>query len=616
MKKLLLLSVFAICSLQIKSQQIERVEPPNWWAGMKRSELQILVYGKGISKLKTVIDNKNMRLDRMEIRPNPNYIFLYVRIRPRAKPGIVPIKFYKEKKLVQTYDFELKQRKGGASAAGGFTTGDAIYLVTPDRFANGDPSNDEFADMPDKPDRKDKAARHGGDIKGIENQLGYISDLGFTAIWLNPVIENDMKEGSYHGYAATDFYKVDRRFGTNEEYVNFIEKAKEKGLKVIMDMILNHSGSLHWFVLDPPTKDWLNNQGDYKITSHIRQTVQDIHASEYDKKAFSDGWFVESMPDLNQKNKLMADYLIQNTLWWIEYSGISGIRMDTYPYPDKDFMSDWTCAVTDEYPNFSIVGEEWTTNPAIVSYWQRGKANHDGYTSCLPNLMDFPMQSALSQALVAEEEGWNTGLIKLYEMLANDFLYSNPDDLVIFPDNHDMDRFFTQVNEDVDLFKMGLVYIATMRGIPQLYYGTEIGMDNTGFPGDHYVIRTDFPGGWQGDPVNAFSGQGLSEKQADIKNFTKKLLAWRKTAGAIHHGNLIQFAPEDGIYSFVRTYQGKQVLVILSKVKEPANISFSKYSELIAPDAKGYDVLNQKAVDFSKDMEASPKSAYIIEINP
>ena len=353
--------------------------------------------------------------------------------------------------------------------------------------------------------------------------------MGFTAIWLNPVLENDMPDYSYHGYAATDFYKVDQRFGSNEEYRALIAKAKDKGIKIIMDMILNHCGSEHWFVKDMPTDDWVNFGGEYVNTSHRRNTVQDIHASEYDKRMFSDGWFVKTMPDLNQRNPLLATYLIQNTIWWIEYSGLSGIRMDTYPYPDKDFMTDWTCAIRAEYPNFNTVGEEWVNNPAIVSYWQEGKDNHDDYTSCLPSLMDFPIQYALAQALVQEEKQYGSGLIELYKMLSQDFLYADPYSLVVFPDNHDMDRFFTQVNEDLDLFKMGIAYILTLRGTPQLYYGTEILMDNEGAPGDHGIIRTDFPGGWKGDEVNGFTGKGLSEQQKEAKAYIKKLLNWRKT---------------------------------------------------------------------------------------
>ena len=613
MKRIILLLI-TFCSIQMSAQKIEKVEPANWWTDMQWSELQLLIYGDNIASLDVNIDNENFILNKTIKTINPNYIFIYVSIPENAYAGIVPIEFKKGKRVVETYNFELKERAEDAALVEGFSPEDMIYLITPDRFANGDTANDEFEDMPDKLNRNDKMGRHGGDIAGMLNSLDYISSIGSTAIWINPIIENDMETFSYHGYAATDFYKVDRRYGTNEEYVDFITKAKEKDMIVIMDMILNHSGSEHWFVLDPPMEDWINNQDNFVKTSHKRQTVQDIYASEYDKKAFSDGWFVKTMPDLNQKNPLMADYLIQNTLWWIEYSGIAGIRMDTYPYPDKDFMSDWTCAVMTEYPNFSIVGEEWTVNPAIVSYWQADKVNHDGYTSCLPSLMDFPIQHALAESLNDENESWNSGFIKLYEMLANDFLYSHPEDLVIFPDNHDMDRFFTQVNEDVDLYKMGLVYTATMRGIPQLYYGTEIAMSNTGAPRDHGIIRTDFPGGWEGDAVNAFTGEELSTQQKDILNFTSKIFNWRKNAKVVHQGNLIQFAPENGVYSYVRTFEDKQILVLLSKTKEPFSLSFNKYAEVLNLDSTGTDIISGQNINFSENFEVTPKTAYIIEI--
>ncbi len=613
----LLLGAILYCSnVELFAQRIERVEPPNWWIGMKTSSIQVLVYGEDIATLNPKIEYNGVNLEQVIRTSNPNYLFLYLNVSPESSPGNVSIKFHRGKKVVQTYNFPLKSREKGSENIQGFTSADVMYLITPDRFANGNPENDEFGDMPDKLNREAKFGRHGGDIKGMLDHLDYIDDMGFTAVWINPVLENDMPDYSYHGYAATDFYKVDKRFGSNEEYKDFIEAASERGIKIIMDMILNHSGSEHWFVKDPPMSNWINNQNDFKRTTHMRNTVQDIHASEYDKKAFSDGWFVRTMPDLNQRNQLMADYLIQNTLWWIEYSGISGIRMDTYPYPDKDFMSDWTCAVLNEYPDFSIVGEEWSVNPAIVSYWQGGKQNHDGYTSCLPSLMDFPLQHGLSEALSAEKEAWDDGLIKMYQALANDFLYADPNNLVIFPDNHDMDRFFTQVGHDVELFKMGLIYILTMRGIPQLYYGTEILMDNKGFPGDHGIIRTDFPGGWDGDKVNAFTGEGVSKEQLEVQQLTKKLLNWRKTNPAIHEGDLIQFAPENGIYAYIRSFNDEKVMVLFNKNTDITEVSFTKFDELISGVSTGKNIISGEIVDLEAPLKMAPKSAVIIEIKP
>ena len=597
------------------AQTIQRVEPPNWWIGMHHSTIQLLIYGQKISALTPQIQSDDVSLERTIRVENPNYLFLSLTINPQAKAGKVPIQFFEGEVLVEKVDFELKEREPGRAEIEGFDPSDVMYLITPDRFANGDPSNDNITGMKEAANRAYKGGRHGGDLKGISDHLDYIADLGFTAIWMNPLLENDMPRYSYHGYAATDFYQIDSRFGTNEAYKAFCEAARAKGIKVIMDMILNHSGSEHWFVLDPPTADWINSQGNFHQTTHRRQVNQDIHASEYDKRGFSDGWFVKTMPDLNQRNELMGQYLLQNTIWWIEYTGISGIRMDTYPYPDKDYMSKWTCAVMTEYPNFGIVGEEWSLNPALVAYWQKDKVNHDGYISCLPSVMDFPIQDAIIKGLT-ESEDWNSGLIKPYEMLATDFLYADPDKLVIFPDNHDMDRLFTQVKGDFDLFKMAMVYFATMRGIPQFYYGTEILMDSNTEPGDHGIIRSDFPGGWPQDAVNAFTGEGLSARQKNALSFTKKLLNWRKTQAAIHHGKLIQFAPEKGIYAYVRMYGGEKVLVIFNKNAEETPLSLTKFAEVLQGDTEARDVLNAKTVLLSEDLILAPKSALILEISP
>jgi len=467
----LLITVFGYQFTFLNAQRIERVEPPNWWVGMKHNIVQVLVYGEDISQWEPNVENPHIQLKKTTRVNNPNYLFLDLLISERADATTVNIDFYKGKKKVGSHQYPLLERDMTIPRKG-FDSSDVMYLITPDRFANGDPSNDVISGMKEKVmNRQDEQGRHGGDIKGIRDRLDYIYDLGFTAIWLNPILENDMYRTSYHGYAATDFYKVDQRFGTNEDYVQFCQEAQNKGIKIIMDMILNHSGSEHWFVKDPPTQDWINHNNTYVQTSHRRTTHQDPYASEYDKKAFVDGWFVETMPDLNQKQPLMANYLIQNTLWWIEYTGIAGIRMDTYPYPDKEFMTVWNDAILAEYPAFNIVGEEWSLNPAVVSFWQAGKTNSNGYRSSLPSVMDFPLQDALITALV-EEENWNSGWVKVYEMLGNDHLYPDPQNLVIFPDNHDMDRILTQLNGDIDLLKMAMIYFTTMRGVPQFYYGT------------------------------------------------------------------------------------------------------------------------------------------------
>lgn len=598
-------------STSLFAQEIERIEPPNWWVGMNNPSLQILLYGDDIGALTPVISHANVQLKKVQSVENPNYLFLDLLLADDMAATTVNIDLLKGNKIVKRIEYAFLDREAGLTA-NGFDSSDVMYLITPDRFANGDTSNDEILGMREGLDRSFDSGRHGGDIKGILDNIDYIKELGFTAIWLNPILENDMDTYSYHGYAATDFYKVDARYGTNEEYKKLCQIAQSKGVKIIMDMILNHSGSEHWFVKDPPTSKWINNNNTFKPTSHKRTTHQDPYASEYDKKAFVDGWFVDTMPDLNQREALMATYLIQNTLWWIEYAGINGIRMDTYPYPDKNFMSDWTAAVMDQYPNFNIVGEEWSLNPVVVSFWQRGKVNSNGYVSSLPSVMDFPIQDTFNRSLVAPEN-WNSGWINVYEMLGNDHLYPDPSNLVIFPDNHDMDRFFTQINYDFDLFKMGMVYFSTLRGIPQFYYGTEILMKNE--KEGHGQIRSDFPGGWKGDMINGFTGKGLTTQEQEAQALTTKLLNWRKEKAVIHTGKLMQFAPEDGVYSFFRYNEKETVMIIFNKNDKETAVSMDKYNEMIGDKRNAFDVLNDRRFSLESILRIPPKTALILEIN-
>jgi len=608
---LIIIGIFI--SLFTKAQsKIEHLEPPFWWAGMKNQELQLLVHGKNIAELDPQLEYAGVSLKQTIKVKNPNYLFLNLEIGENASPGTFSINFKKDNKTVDTYNYRLLSREQGSATRQGFESSDVMYLITPDRFVNGNPDNDNIAGMGDKANRQDPLGRHGGDIQGIADHLDYIDEMGFTAIWVNPVLENDQPVASYHGYATTDFYKVDSRFGSNEEYKKLAELAKSKGIKLIMDMILNHCGSGHWWMRDPPTDDWINFQDIYTQTNHRRTTVQDPHASAIDFKIFQHGWFVETMPDLNQQNPLMATYLIQNTIWWIEYAGLAGIRMDTYPYPDIYFMAAWTCRVQEEYPNFNVVGEEWSLNPAIVSFWQKGKVNANGYVSCLPSLMDFPIQHAIVRGLT-EEESWNKGLIKPYEMLANDFLYADPYNLVIFPDNHDMDRFYAQVGNDYDLYKLGLAYFLTMRGIPQIYYGTEILMANPG-QGDHGLIRSDFPGGWKGDKVNAFTGKGLSAQQKEAKDYMKKLLQYRKSSSVIHSGKLTHFAPQDGMYVYFRHNDQGKVMVVLNKSENEQDLELDRFQEMLKGVGSGKDVLGNKTINLRDKLKVPARSPLILEL--
>ena len=607
MKNKILVILLLICSISY-SQQIERIEPPFWWEGFKNTSLQLLVYGENISNLDFNIKSNIVELVSVEKAENPNYIFLNLEVNDKGRSGDFDIDYGGN-----SIKYNIHKKELDSDMHIGFNTSDVLCLITPDRFINGDYSNDNHPDMLEKASRG-PWGRHGGDLKGINDNLNYLIDLGYTAIWLNPILENNMVKSSYHGYSTTDYYKVDPRFGTNEEFKNLTKKADRMGVKMVMDIIPNHSGSEHWFVKDPPFSNWLNFNNSYSQTTHRRETVQDIHASEYDKKHFNDGWFVETMPDLNQNNKFMSTYLIQNAIWWIEYSGIKGYRVDTYPYADKNFMSDWTFEIMNEYPHFNIVGEEWSDTPIVTSYWQAGKTNHDGYISYLPSLMDFPLQINFSEAL-NDEITWGNGFVKPYRTLASDFLYGDPYNLVVFPDNHDMTRFLTQVNNDLNLFKMGLVFYTTVRGIPQFYYGTEVLMNSNDNPRSHDVIRSEFPGGWNDHEVSALTGKGLTNDQIEFQNFFKKLLNWRKNNKVVHQGKFIHFTPkeQEEIYSYFRILGNKMVWTIFNRKDEAQSINLDKYQEVLKGESKGYDVIYEKSIDLNK-LKISPKSALIIEI--
>jgi len=612
MKKIIVL-LAVIYSLNISAQtSLERVEPPMWWAGMNSSELQLMVYGTHISTTEVRIDYPGVEvLSQIKVQ-SPNYLFIDLRLDPDVQPGSFEILFKKGDEVVERYNYELKERAKNSANRKGFNSSDVICLITPDRFVNGDPENDAKEDMKELPDRNDKDGRHGGDIQGMINSLDYLKKLGYTAIWINPVLENNMTQVSYHGYSTTDFFKVDSRYGTNEEYQRLNEELDKRGMKLIMDMIFNHCGSEHWWMEDVPMADWINNFPEYKITNHRRTVNQDPHASQADTKAMVDGWFVPTMPDLNQRNPYMEKYLIQNSIWWIEFVGLEGIRQDTWPYPDKTMMSTWTKKVLEEYPDFNIVGEEWSVNPAIVSYWQKGKNNADGYECFLPSLMDFPLQSSVSQAL-NNKENWDSGLIQMYEALANDFQYADPDNLVVFPDNHDMSRFYVQLGEDADLLKMGLVYFLTTRGIPRLYYGTEVLMRHEG--GEHGHIRADFPGGWMGDEVNAFTGEGLSNAQKDMQEFLTTVMNWRKNKTVIHNGELMHFVPEDGIYTYFRYTTDECVMVILNKNDDKKLLNTERFTEMMAPYNKGKELITSKEITDLTKIQLNAKSAAIIELS-
>ncbi|MDH3787878.1 MAG: glycoside hydrolase family 13 protein [Xanthomonadales bacterium] len=597
---------------------IPRVEPPSWWIGFKRNTLQLMVHGEDIFRYTPQVDHPGVSISRVERVKSPNYLFVYLEISADTPPGEFNLVFTDGTEAI-THPYVLKNKNPDPEYTRGFSAADAIYLVTPDRFANGNPGNDSIEGMGDAADRNMPGGRHGGDLQGISDHLDYLSEMGFTALWLNPVVENRMPEYSYHGYSSTDFYRVDPRFGSNEQYRDLVATARSKGIRVIMDMIVNHIGSGHWWMNDLPTDDWLNFQGAPQITSHEHITEQDPYVSEYDSRLYSDGWFTYSMPDLNQRNPLLADYLTQNALWWVEYLGLAGIRMDTYPYPDKHFMTEWSRRLMEEYPHFNIVGEEWTNNPAAVAYWQAGKHNRDGYVSYLPSLMDFPLQSALRWGLVTEEGSTMEdlrpgGLLYLYRALANDFLYPDPGALVIFPDNHDFTRIYTQLGEDYDLFRMAMAYTLTMRGVPHLFYGTEVLMHNRDSE-DHGIIRSDFPGGWKGDQRNAFTGRGLTARQLEAQAFLKKLLNWRLDKNVIHSGDLTHFKPENGTYVYFRHNANDSVMVVLNKNHETVELKLNRFAERLQGFQEATDVVSGEVSPLSDMMTVPARSVKILELD-
>jgi glycosidase len=576
---------------EVSNSHLEKVEPPNWWIGFKNKNLQLLVKHENVGEASPAISYPGVSIQKVHKADSPNYLFIDLSISELTKAGKFDITFTFKDGTEKKHTYELTEKNNPSEDYIGFDSSDAIFLITPDRFANGNPSNDIIEGLNEtKIDRTDGYARHGGDLRGIINHLDYIEDLGYTAVWPTPVLMNNMHQGSYHGYAITDYHKVDPRFGTLEDYMELSSKLKDKGMKLIMDQVANHCGLEHWWMKDLPFKDWVNNQKNYEDnidnwdwkstinSNHRRTTNQDAYASSIDTKGNTDGWFVAGMPDLNQRNPFMATYIIQNSIWWIETLELGGIRQDTYPYPDKDFMSDWAGAIMNEYPNFSIVGEEWSYNPLLVAYWQDGHNNKDGYKSNLRSTMDFPMQKAIVDAF--NEESWDNGLVKIYEGLANDFAYASPKDIMVFLDNHDMSRIHTQLNEDVVNTKMALGYLLCLPRIPQVYYGTEILMNDTAKPGDHGLIRTDFPGGWKGDKVNAFSGEGLSKDQKDMQSYLRKVLNYRKSSKAIHQGKTIHFAPFIATYFLFRIIDDEVVVVILNKNDEPGSLDLTRYSEI------------------------------------
>ena len=616
---LFIVGIIGLGSVQdLKGQDAAiRVEPPNWWAGMQNSRLQLMLHGEGLALYTPRVSAEDVLVEAWHPGSSKNYLFVDLFLAQGLRPGEVNLVLERRGYPDREIGYQIRAREKQGEEYQGFDASDVIYLITPDRFANANPDNDSFPGLREQGvDRSDDYARHGGDLEGIRRHLDYIQHMGFTAIWPTPLLMNDMPATSYHGYAITDFYQVDPRFGTLQEYRALSDEAREKGLKLIMDQVVNHCGLHHWWMEDLPFPDWINFQQNHEegepltVTNHRRTVNQDLYAARTDRDLMEKGWFVPSMPDLNQDNPFMATYLIQNSIWWVETLQLGGIRQDTYPYPDKDFLSRWARALMEEYPNFNIVGEEWSTNPLLVGYWQDGVQKRDSYRSYLRTTMDFPLQKAIIDGLT-EPETWGSGLIAIYEALANDFHYTRPNDLLLFGDNHDMDRVFTQLGGSAVLTRMALAFILVAPRIPQIYYGTEILMDNSANPGDHGLIRSDFPGGWEADSKNGFSGAGLAPGAREMQDYLKKVLNFRKGSSALKEGKTLHFVPEDGIYVLVRSYEDETVVLVLNKNEAPVKLALERFRELGLNGKSLQELLSGETVIWSEHLTLKAAGAYI-----
>lgn len=610
---------------------VDRIEPTNWYVGMKDTSLQLMVYGKDVRNADVEINYPGVRIDSIARLDSPNYLLVYLNI-DGAKAGEMTLNF-KQGKQSKKVKYELRDRAMAGDKRIGFTNEDVLYMLMPDRFANGNPQNDVIKTMRDKTcDRNAPSLRHGGDLEGIRQHLDYFKELGVTTLWFTPVLENDNpsdgKSSSYHGYATTDYYKVDPRFGTNDEYKRLIDEAHQNGLKVVMDMIFNHCGYYHPWVADLPSKDWLNTpewledqaKGNkdgiiktnekYLQTNGKLTTVLDPYASKFDLHQTVDGWFVPTMPDLNQRNPHVLKYLIQNSEWWIETVGIDGIRMDTYPYADADAMALWMKTINNEYPNFNTVGEAWVTEPAYTAALQKDSKLSEK-NSHLKTVMDFAFFDRINQAKNEETDDWFSGMNRVYNVFCYDYLYPNPKSVMAFVENHDTDRFLGEGKDTVAL-KQAMALLLTINRIPQVYYGTEVLMNGTKAITDGYV-RCDYPGGWTGDKHNAFTAEGRTKAENDMFNWMSRLLHWRQGNEVITKGSQTQFCTHKGIYVIARQYNGKNVMTIINGKREANVLDVKRYAEIIGNAEKAIDVTTGRNVIINHNIKLRPRQAMILE---
>ena len=617
MKNLYAIAALSAASLAFSQKPLDKVEPAFWWKGMKNPELQLLVYGKDIAKNEIEISD-GIKIKDIQKVENPNYLFVTLNTN-EINVSKFSINIKNGKKKLGSYTYELKERKPNSANRNSYTSKDVMYLIMPDRFANGDEKNDSQPDLTEKANKNLPGGRHGGDLRGIINNLDYLQGLGATAIWLTPVNQDNEKVYSYHGYAQTDLYKIDGRYGTNEEYRELSQKLNQRNMMLVMDYVTNHWGISHWLIKDLPTKDWVHwfadgengfKRSNYKISSQF-----DTNAAEIDKKLALDGWFDTTMPDINQSNPLVLKYLTQNAIWWIEYAELGGFRVDTYPYNDKEAMAKWAKAITDEYPKFNIVGETWLSNAAHISAWQKDSKTGEAanFNSYLPSVMDFPLYGELPKA-IQEKDGWDTGWNRVYNSFTNDFLYKDINNLLVFFENHDTERWNEIFKGDPKAYQLALTLISTVRGIPQIYYGSEIGMRGDKNKGGDADIRRDFPGGWKNDTQNAFIPSKQTSEQKEFYDFTQKLLNWRRNKEVIHTGKTKNFVPQNNVFVYFRYNEKETVMVVLNNSDKTETLDLKRFEEVLKSFSKGKDFISEREFSLQNTLSVPAKTPMVIDL--
>lgn len=596
------------CQFAFSAPKITRVEPLSWWTNMN-IPLRIMFYGEDLKDATLTVKEPGITVKSTKNAESPNYLFADIDI---EKAGTYTFILQKGKKKVK-YSYTINERSANSANRKSFTSADVIYLIMPDRFANGDTSNDSHKNTAETVNRDAFFGRHGGDIQGIINHLDYIKELGATTIWSTPLLLDNEPGASYHGYACADYYQIDPRYGSNELYKTMVDEAHKRGLKVIMDIVTNHCGMAHWWMKDLPYNDWIHQFSEFTRTNNVFSTNMDINASEYDLNLQESGWFDHSMPDMNLDNPELLHYFKQWAIWWIEYAGLDGLRVDTYPYNEKEPMSEWTKAIIDEYPHINIVGECWTRPASQVAYWQANANNSNQYNSHLPSVMDFPTQEAICMGLNEDGRGWNEGMARIYTSISNDYLYPDINNILIFSGNHDMERIADIVGKDKDKVKMAATMVATMRGIPQIFYGEELMFVSKDQSQGHGGLRIDFPGGWANDSVNLFDASLRNELQTEVFEHYKKLFNWRKSEPTLHTGKTLHFLTRDNTYAYFRYSDDKAILVYINASDEAKEIPWTNYSEILNKyHTVGVDILNGGNVDNQQPFTAAPKSSTII----